>query len=123
MRFRVDDPIAVALERGADGIFGLGTEPALRLHAFGGLRRRQVPLVVRAALEWSSFDYVRQKTRPVCKFRHGEHLGERLAEIGKCRPRPEIDAFADCSPGQQPTGTCSSNDPCSTWSGRSRGRQ
>ena len=78
-RFRVDDPIAVALERGADGIFGLGTEPFVStlLAACGAV----VPLVVRAALEWSSFDYVRQKTRPVCKFRHGEHLGERLAEI------------------------------------------
>jgi hypothetical protein len=43
-RLAVDDAIAIALERRADVVFALGTQPAARIGAPGRLRRKNLAL-------------------------------------------------------------------------------
>ena len=87
-RLAVDDPIAIALKRGADGILCLGAQPAARVGALGRLRRENV------AFPLSSCSRMRHRVRPAA--RHRKYISPR--KLVPCSSGPTPNSSASVCP-------------------------
>src|SRR5215472_16583618 len=76
-RFAVDDSVPIALERGPDRIFRLGTQPSAGAIALGGLRRENLVLALLElfANRHLCDQYLPEKARPVCQRANTEDFG------------------------------------------------
>ena len=122
-RLGVDDAIAVALKRGADGIFRFGPQPALAVGALGRGRRENLALApLQAPRGWSCVGGIMSNTSESCaaqtiaprkldavrkradakRLRRASGRGRRNVVAGA-----EIDAFPDALRRSRSTGTCS----------------